>query len=123
MLGMKIQNLLLPTINYYDSNEPNYFPDIYQMTEQTTNFENIINEMKENSKTKVSLKNCSNPNCINPFSGYSNCNVCHSCGNKYCVQCIITCQNCNDKICIFCITMKYDKHEDIELCPNCFQKH
>ena len=55
MLGNRIDNLLIPTINYYDSNEPNYFPDIYQMTEKTSNFENIINEMKINTKKKLSL--------------------------------------------------------------------
>ena len=119
MLGYKIENILVPTINYYESNEPNYFPDIYQITEQTSNFENIINEMKVNSKTKFSLKNCSNPNCVNPFSGKSNCIECCSCGAKYCEYCIKECQKCNDKICSLCSTMKYDKYEDIELCPKC----
>ena len=122
MLGYKIENLLVPTINYYESNEPSYFPDIYQMTEQTTNFENIINEMKINTKAKISLKNCSNPNCVNPFSGNLNCDKCCSCGAKYCTYCIKQCQKCNDNVCVFCVTMKYEKYEDIELCPNCAQK-
>ena len=64
------------TINFFESKEANYFPDIYQMTEQASNFENIINEMKVNTKTKISLKSCSNPNCANPFSGSLNCNEC-----------------------------------------------
>ena len=88
MLGNKINNLLMPTINYYDSNEPNYFPDIYQMTEKASNFENIINEMKINTKKKISLKNCSNPNCMNPFSGDLNCIKCSECETKYCPNCI-----------------------------------
>ena len=88
MLGTKIDNLLAPTINFYESNEPNYFPDIYQMTEQTSNFERLINEMKANSKTKNNLKTCSNPNCNVAFSGSSNCHECISCGAKYCTKCI-----------------------------------
>ena len=119
MLGYSIEKLLAPTINYYESNESNYFPDIYQMTEKTTNFENIFNEMKVNTKTKFSLKTCSNPNCVNPFSGNSNCNECHSCGAKYCGNCIKKCQKCDEYICCFCVTIKYDKYEDVELCPNC----
>ena len=119
MLGTKIDNLLMPTINYYESNEPNYFPDIYQMTEKTSNFENIINEMKINTKKKFSLKNCSNPNCVNPFSGESNCIKCNDCETKYCPNCIKKCQKCENDICIFCITIKYDKIGDIELCHNC----
>ncbi len=119
MLGNRIDNLLIPTINYYDSNEPNYFPDIYQMTEKTSNFENIINEMKINTKKKFSLKNCSNPNCGNPFSGESNCVKCNDCGAKYCFNCIKKCQKCENDICNFCITIKYDKIGDIELCQNC----
>ena len=122
MLGDKISSLLAPTINYYESNEPNYFPDTYQMTEQTSNFENIINEMIVNSKTKFSLKTCSNPNCANPFSGDLSCIKCTSCGSKYCPNCIKKCQKCNDNICLFCVTIKYEKFEDIELCPNCSQK-
>ena len=119
MLGSKIDNLLMPTINYYESNEPSYFPNIYQMTEKTSNFENIINEMKINTKKKFSLKNCSNPNCMNPFSGDSNCIKCIECETKYCPNCIKKCQNCDSNICIFCITIKYDKTGDIELCHNC----
>ena len=119
MLGSKIDNLLMPTINYYESNEPSYFPSIYQMTEKTSNFENIINEMKINTKKKFSLKNCSNPNCMNPFSGDSNCIKCIECETKYCPNCIKKCQNCDSNICIFCITIKYDKTGDIELCHNC----
>ena len=119
MLGNKIANLLAPTINFYESNEPNYFPDIYQITESISNFENIINEMKVNTKTKFSLKSCSNPNCTNPFSGNLNCSECSSCGAKYCTKCIKECQNCKDKICVFCVTMKYDRYEDAESCPNC----
>ena len=119
MLGNKISNLLSPTINYYESNEPNYFPDIYQMTEQTSNFENIINEMKANTNSKLSLKKCSNPNCSNPFSGISNCEECSSCGAKYCSNCIKKCKKCENNICLFCVTMKYDKFEDVELCPYC----
>ena len=119
MLGTKIDNLLAPTINFYESNEPNYFPDIYQMTEQTSNFERLINEMKANSKTKNSLKTCSNPNCNVAFSGSSNCNECISCGAKYCTKCIKKCKNCENNVCIFCISIKYDKFEDVELCPKC----
>ena len=119
MLGNKINNLLMPTINYYDSNEPNYFPDIYQMTEKASNFENIINEMKINTKKKISLKNCSNPNCMNPFSGDLNCIKCSECETKYCPNCIKKCQNCDNDICIFCVTIKYDKSGDIELCHSC----
>ena len=119
MLGNRIDNLLIPTINYYDSNEPNYFPDIYQMTEKTSNFENIINEMKMNTKKKLILKNCSNPNCMNPFSGESNCIKCNDCETKFCPNCIKKCQNCDNDICIFCITIKYDKVGDIELCHSC----
>ena len=121
MLGNKIDNLLMPTINYYDSNEPNFFPDIYQMTEKTSNFENIINEMKINTKKKFSLKNCSNPNCMNPFSGDSNCTKCNDCLTKYCPNCIKKCQNCVKDICIFCITIKYGSNGDIELCRECAQ--
>ena len=121
MLGHKIENLLLPTINFYDSNEPNYFPNIYQITEQTTSFEKIINEMKANTKAKISLKDCSNPNCVNPFSGKFNTKECCSCSSKYCSECIKTCQNCNENICLFCCTIKYDNNRDIELCPNCAQ--
>jgi len=119
MLGTKIEKLLLPTINYFESNEPNYFPDIYQMTEQTSNFENIINEMKANTKTKFSLKACSNPNCVNPFTTNLNCIECNSCGAKYCTNCIKKCQKCEENTCIFCVSIKYDKYEDIELCQNC----
>ena len=72
MLGHRIENLLAPTINYFESNEPNFFPDIYQMTEQTSNFENIINEMKVNTKKKISLKACYNTNCVNTFYGSFN---------------------------------------------------
>ena len=121
MLGYKIDNLLVPTINYYESNEPNFYPNIYQMTEETSNFENIINEMKVNTKAKISLKACSNPNCINPFSGNLNCDECCSCGAKYCSNCIKKCQNCSQNICLFCVTTKYDKYGDIELCLNCTQ--
>ena len=121
MLGFKIDHLLVPTINYFESNEPNYFPDIYQMTEKTSNFENLINEMKINSKTKFSLKSCSNPNCVNPFSGDLNCDKCCSCGSKYCIDCIKTCKKCEEKVCKFCATIKYDKYEDVDVCPNCAQ--
>ena len=121
MLGFKIDQLLVPTINYFESNEPNYFPDIYQMTEKTSNFENIINEMKINSKTKFSLKSCSNPNCVNPFSGNLNCNKCCSCGSNYCIDCIKKCQKCEENVCKFCATIKYDKYEDVDICPNCAQ--
>ena len=119
MLGIKIQNLLSPSINFYESNEPNYFSDIYQITEENSNFEKIINELKANSKKKFSLKACSNPNCDEPFSRSSNCKECTSCGAKYCPKCIKNCKNCDNNVCIFCITMKYDKFEDLELCPNC----
>ena len=119
MLGNKIANLLTPSINFYESNESNYFPDIYQITESTSNFENIINEMKVNTKTKYSLKSCSNPNCTNPFAGDLSCDICSSCGAKFCSKCIKECQKCQDKICIFCVTMQYGKYEDAELCPNC----
>ena len=119
MLGNKISHLLSPTINYYESNEPHYFPDIYQMTEETTNFENLINKMKENSKKKSSFKKCSNANCENPFSSSSNCINCHSCGQNYCPNCIKKCAKCEDDICLFCVSMEYDKYKDAELCPNC----
>ena len=122
MLGHRIENLLAPTINYFESNEPNFFPDIYQMTEQTSNFENIINEMKANSKTKFSLKTCSNPNCAEAFSNNLNCNECKSGGAKYCPKCIKKCQKCNDNTCLFCISMKYGQHDDIELCPTCYNE-
>ena len=122
MLGQKIQHLLVPTINFYESNEPNIFPDIYQITKENSNFENIINEMKNNTKVKFSLKSCSNPNCTNPFSTNLNCSSCSSCGAKYCYNCIKKCKICEENICIFCVTIQYDKFEDIELCPNCGKK-
>ena len=119
MLGHKIENLLVPTINYYESNEPNYFPDIYQITDKTSPFENIFEEMKANSKTKLTLKACSKPNCNNPFSSEDNCSICHSCGNKFCEKCIKRCQKCNVIICVSCVEMDYGEFEDIELCPEC----
>ena len=122
MLGFKIENLLVPTINFYESNEPNYFPDMYQMTEQTSDFEKIINEMKENSKKKLILKSCSNPNCANPFPNSSNCKECSSCGAKYCENCIKKCHICENDACVFCSTFNYE-HGDIEVCPNCAKNH
>ena len=119
MLGPKIENLLKPKINYYESREPNYFPGIFQITEQNSNFEKIIKEMKANTKKKLSFKTCSNPNCPKPFSGILNCNECKSCGAKYCNKCIKQCQKCNDNICVFCVTIKYGNFEDVELCPIC----
>ena len=121
MLGFKIENLLVPTINFYESNEPNYFPDMYQMTEQTSDFEKILNEMKENSKKKLILKSCSNPNCTNPFPNSANCKECSSCGAKYCENCIKKCNICENDACVFCSTFNYE-HGDIEVCPNCAKK-
>ena len=44
---------------------------------------------------------------------------CNSCCAKYCSKCIKKCKRCKENICLFCSSIKYDKFEDIELCPDC----
>ena len=119
LVPAKIQTFLLPTINCFESNESSCFPNIFQMTQQTTKFEDIINEMKINTKTKFNLKNCANPNCGNPFGYGSTLKECISCGAKYCDDCIKLCSKCQEYVCIFCTCVKYDSYEDIETCPKC----
>ena len=123
MLGNKIEHLLVPALNFYESNEPSYFPDTYQIIEKASYFEDIFKKMKLNTKAKISLRKCSNPNCIYPFSGPSNCKECISCGAKFCFNCIKQCQLCSGNICLFCTTIKYDKYEDVELCPICAESN
>ena len=104
-------------------------------------------EMKINVINAFNKENCSNPNCKNLINlkcnesnddeeeeeeeedyddedyfkkgKYYECNFC--CAN-YCNKCIKKCKNCKENICLFCLNIKYDKFEDIELCPDCAKK-
>lgn len=112
-----------PSLNLFPSNYEKYSDNkIFIMKEENSLFENLINDMKINSKTKSQQQQlnklcCSNPNCKNPFG--LNLIRCKSCNNQFCDKCLETCEKCNEKICIFCEIVKYEKYKDLILCPNC----
>ena len=119
MLETKTDKLLYPKINLFESNEPNYSPDIYQIIEQESDFDKIINIMKANSKPKVSLKGCSNAECQFPFTSNLNCVKCVYCDKNYCKECIKQCKICSSFVCPFCTKINYESG-NIEVCPNCY---
>jgi hypothetical protein len=112
-----------PIINYLPSNYEKYSNnEIYIMKDENSLFENLINNMKNNSKLKFQQQQsnkliCSNPNCKNPFN--LSCTKCKSCNNQFCEKCSVICENCNENICLFCESVKYEKYKDLILCPNC----
>lgn len=112
-----------PSLNLFPSNYEKYSDNnIFLMKEENSLFENLINDMKLNSKTKSQQQQlnklcCSNPNCKNPFA--LNLMRCKSCNNQFCDKCLETCEKCYEKICIFCEIVKYEKYKDLILCPNC----
>ena len=126
-------------------NEINIFGEIDLKTFKIID---AFKEMKINAKNVFIKKDCSNPNCKNTSNFNSNesdnedeeeedCEdyddeddyfkegkyyECNSCCSNYCSKCIKKCKKCKENICLFCSIIKYDKFEDIELCPDCSRK-
>lgn len=115
MLTDLVFKLSSPTINFFPDNRE-HSQNYTLMKEETSLFENLMNQMKSSKKPKSSSC-CSNPNCKYIFMTYSPCSFCTK---NFCNNCLCKCGTCDASICKFCSTIKYEKYQDLILCPDCF---
>lgn len=114
MLRQIVCNLLEPAPNSFPTNKALYSKDYSVVREETSLFENILSTMK--SSKQIKTFGCSNPNCKVALANFSNCS---NCCKKFCDKCMMNCSNCNRIFCKFCLDIRYERYEDVLLCPNC----
>ena len=112
-----INELEKPTINNFPQNRNTNDEHFDLMTEESNLFENLLNQMKLSTNSSQKKAVCSNPNCKNFFFSLIACK--NGCGNMFCNQCIVKCQQCETQLCKFCSQIKYEKFQDLILCPSC----